>query len=386
MRARAVWLFLVIAAAVAGYLVGAGSGEDRSAPARSAAPRPRAESAPAAPPADRLPAAEATGNAGRDLVDAPDDARNEEIAARAARKRRAYLVAAENAESEAAREVAEEIRHELAFVEDKARGGTMELLRNLGKEGTYLTGLVADESRFSGLFERRTAGPVVNGPLRPAETLPDGATLSFPPGVDNLRFPSTDRFAKDLLVLGYGMDATLVRLDDELDTRGEVHSLTFRDLTIDCHENYFTDLRRAPAAIRLERCRVVGFDMGAGGSVMIQAPQAAFHATDCRFEAGFSRAQAGYGNLFRVDAGVVRFDGCLIQGPFSSIYDAGRGTTYRFRRCAIRDAPGREESNFASPPDGVRFVECTFTYLPAQAQTPDKPRPLSDLNPAWPGR
>jgi hypothetical protein len=224
----------------------------------------------------------------------------------------------------------------------------------------------------------------VNATAGPNETLPDGATISFPPGVHELRLPRTERFPRDILVQGSGMDATLVRFA-ELDARDEVASLTFRDLTIDCQDDYFTDLRNSPAAIRLERCRVVRFDMGAGGSVMLAARQAGFYAADCRFEAGFGRSP-GSGNLFRFQAGLVRLDRCVIRGPFRSIYDASGRATYLFWRCDIRDMPAREEPRFAAPPNGARFVECTFTYLPRDAVTRSEPRPLSDLNPDWPKR
>jgi hypothetical protein len=395
---KALWLVLLIAAAVAGYLVGARSGEGSGTQARNPTartPLPPTDDAapgagPAAPPpresADPAPAAEGIRSVRdlltKDLRETPDERAVQDAASRAEKKRRAYLAAADSAEAEAAREVAEEIRRERAFLEDKARGGTMELLRNLD---TQLTDLVADEKRFAALFERRTNGPLVNATSGPNETLADGTTLSFPPGVHELRLPRTERFPRDVLIQGSGMDATLLRFA-ELDARDEVHSLAFRDVTIDCQNNYFTDLRNSPASIRLERCRVVRFDMGAGGSVMLSVrPAAAFYATECRFEAGFG-SSPGSGNLFRFNAGLVRLDGCTIQGPFRSIYNADGKATYLFRRCDIRDVPAQEESTVASPPQGVRFVDCTFTYLARDAVTRNEPRPLSDLNPAWPAR
>jgi len=306
-----------------------------------------------------------------------------DVAARAERNRRTALAAADAAEMTAARQVAEEIRKERAFLEDKARGGTMELLRNLD---TRLPDLVGDEKRFGVLFERRAEGPVLGGAPGPEDTLADGSTISLPAGVHDLRLPRTTRFPRDILVQGSGMNMTLMRFQ-ALDARDEVVSLTFRDLTIDCQDSSFADLRSAPGAIRLERCRVVRFDNGAGGSVMLDArgTQVAFHATDCRLEAGYGRAP-GFGNLFRFRAGLVRLDRCLIQGPLRSIYDAGNAATYLFLHCDIRDAPPGEESRLTSPPDGVRFVECTFTYLRPDTVGPSKPRPLSDLNSDWPKR
>lgn len=394
MRKNALWLLLLIGAAGAGYLAGARSGEG---PGTHAPSRPPVVD-PSTQPSDPLQArtssqqvsteafhapSQAPTDAGgerRGLGDGMDEARSRDAQARAERIRREHLAIAADAERIAAAQIAEEIRREEAFLEDKARGGTMELLRKLD---TRLPDLVADEKRFAALFERHATGPVLNAAPQRGEAVPDGATISFPPGVHNLELPRMRHFPRDLVVEGSGMDVTLVRFT-ELGTHDEVHSLTFRDMTIACG-SYFTDLRNEPAAIRLERCRVVGFDKGAGGSLLIGARQVAFYATDSRFESGYGRSP-GSGNLFRFHAGLVRLDGCLIRGPFRSIYDAGGSATYLFAHCDIREAPSQEERSFTSPPDGVRFVDCTFAYLPEGAVAPSKPRPLSDLNPAWPER
>lgn len=387
MHRNAAWLGLVIAAAAGGYF--AGMGEGPGAPARSEAPRsatpPAAEAplAPQAPEPEPAPAAPVAGDVRemlrRELGEAPDETRVEDVATRAEKKRRAHLAGAENAEAEAAREVAEEIRRERVFLEDKARGGTMELLRNLD---TQLPDLVGDDKRFGALLERHGAGPLLNAAPSPNETLENGTTISFPPGVHGLQLPRTRRFPRDILVQGSGMDATLVRFA-ELGARDEVHSLTFRDMTIACG-SYFTDLRNSPASIRLERCRVVGFDKGSGLSVMVKAPQLAFYATDCRFEA--VGRSPGSGNLFQLKAGLVRLDRCVIQGPLKSIYNADSRATYLFSKCDIRDAPAEAEPGLKSPPNGVRFVECTFAYLPRGVTAPTTSRPLSDLNPNWPAK
>ena len=398
MRRTAAWLLLVITAAGAGYLAGAGKGEGVGTraprpPPTPLASTPRAGGPPAGAPAAATKPAPEPAPAGttldgvralllKELNETPTDASVNDAARRAERKRQAYIAAVEHAEKEAAREVAEEIRRERAFVEDRARGGTMALVRTLD---TRLPELVSDEKRFTSMFERHVAGPAVDGTPKQDQVWPDGATVSYPQGVYDLRFPRAAVTLKDVLVRGSGMDATLVRLTGELDARGDVTSLTFEDLTIDCRDNYLTDLRRAPATIRLARCRVVGFDIGAGGSVMIQASAVAFYATDCRFEAGFGRSP-GSGSLFRLQAGLVRLDRCLIRGPFRSLWDSGSRTTYLFCRCDIRDAPAGAESSFTTPPDDVRLVECTFGYLPPGVGAPREPRPLSDINPDWPGR
>jgi len=388
----------VVFAAVGGYLLGASGNETRvrATPRRdapvsvprapdSATPSPvppaatPSADAPAATPRAVPAAAGATIEAAlRQFLGEPPEARHTEIALeRAARHREGLLRAAEQAEVTVARALAREIKEERAFLEDQARGGTMEMLRALRKSRVRPFALLEDPERFGAHFTRQTSGPSIVGTTwNSKDPLPDGATLSFPAGAHVFRSSAldhVDRFPKDLLICGAGMDATLVRLD-EIGTRSEIHSLTFRDLTIDCGNDYLTDLRRdEPVTLRLERCRVVRFDMGAGGSVMLAARVAAFYATDCRFEAGYGRSP-GSGNLFRTGSGLVRLEHCVIRGPFRSVYD--RAASYVFDRCEFRGTPDYAKS----PPDHVRFVECWFG--PA-AKAERKPRPLSDLNPGW---
>jgi hypothetical protein len=385
----------VVFAGVGGYLLGATGNEThaRATPRRNApveAPRePRAAtpdpSAPAAEaaatPSAPAPTAEAAATveaALRRFLGEPPTARHIEIALeRARRSREGLRRAAEQAEMSVARALAEEIKKERAFLEDQSRGGTMEMLRALRESRVRPFALLEDRDSFGAHFTRQTSGPVIVGTTwKPSDPIPDGTTLSFPAGAHVFKSSAldhVDRFPKDLLILGAGMDATLVRLD-EIGTRKEIFSLTFRDLTIDCGNDYLTDLRRdEPVTIRLERCRVVRFDMGAGGSVMLAARVAAFFATDCRFEAGYGR-YPGSGNLFRTSSGLVRLEHCVIRGPFRSVFD--RAATYVFDRCEFHGTPDYAKS----PPDHVRFLECRFGP-PAKAER--KPRPLAELNPAW---
>jgi hypothetical protein len=183
-------------------------------------------------------------------------------------------------------------------------------------------------------------------------------------------------FPKDLVIEGRGMDVTLVTID-EISTRDEIHSLTFRDCTVDCGNDYLTDLRRdSPATIRMIRCRVVRFDMGAGGSVMLAARSAAFYASNCRFEAGFGRSP-GSGNLFRVRSGLlVRIEDSTFVGPFRSVYDINRSATYVFERCRFE----QQRVPLDKPPAGVRFIDCTSTPPPTMRS---KPKPLTEINPDW---
>jgi hypothetical protein len=301
------------------------------------------------------------------------------------------LNAAKSAESTAVRRIVEEILKEERILQDKERGGAMTLLRSLEEEKASMTGLLADRERFLNLFRRHTTGPVVAGEeVKAIGAVKDGSTLSYGAGQYKLNvdhYGSGKPFPKDVLIQGAGMDVTLLRLN-ELCTSNEIHSLTFKDLTIDCNNDYFSDLRSDnPVTIRMVNCRVVRFDMGAGGSVMLAAETAAFHAEGCKFEAGYGRSP-GSGNLFRVRSGLLaRLDHCEITGPFSSVFDDDDAATYHFFNCSITGITPFNEREIKNPPNGVIFENCTFAYLDREAfrksMMDRKPKPLSEINPSW---
>ena len=309
----------------------------------------------------------------------------------AERIRAAALEAARRAEATAAGKVKEDMERERVVLEDAARGGTMALLRGLQVTGAHLPELVGDSAKFSGLFARQVQGPsLTDASWRPKEPFEDGTTIVLGEGAhtwDAAGYQHRKGFPKDLLLRGAGMDKTLLRIN-ELKSREEIHSLTFEDMTIDCSNHYFTDLRSdSPVTIRMKGVRVVGFDMAAGGSVMLAANSAAFLAEDCRFEAGYGRVGAGSGTLFRVQKGLlVRMDRCLVRGAFRSVYDAGAAATYRFEGCAFTECAPRQRGALEKPPEGVAFVDCTFDYAAtddADRWDKNSPRSLSDFNPAW---
>jgi len=272
-------------------------------------------------------------------------------------------------EDAAAQRTAAVLRRERAFLAGKGGGGTIAMLRALADARTHLFELVGSAERFGALFERRAGGPSIDGRnLDEKRPIADGTTITFPAGlcswsVRRLGRSRDNSFPKDLLVVGAGMDATILRLD-EFSSNDAIENLTFRDLTIDCGDDYMFDLRGdVPVSLRLERCRVFGFDMGGGGSVMLSADTAAFFASDSRFEAGYSRAgDRGFGNLFRVRSGLLaRMERCTFVGPFSSVYDEDADATYDFVQCRFENCrtKGFEiAACLAAPPDGVRFENC----------------------------
>jgi hypothetical protein len=277
--------------------------------------------------------------------------------------RRRSKAAADAADRTAARQVAQAIEKERSTLADAERGGTMALIRGAAARGIHMTGLVSDRVRFAAHFERKTKGPPVdhrtlaNG----AREIADGAVVEFPPGRWSWRTSALDgrkAFPEDLLLKGAGRDRTILVLD-ELSTRHEIRSLTFSDLTIDCNDDYMTDLRyEGPAVIRLIRCRVIGFDMGAGGSVMLSARNSAFLAEDTSFEGGHGRAP-GSGNLFRVSGALLaRMERCSFYAPLSSIYDRGSANTYVFSECRFLGFPESFARTLERAPAGVSFLDC----------------------------
>ena len=315
------------------------------------------------------------------------DARVEAAGRRAAQIKARAEAAARGAAAQAAREAREAAEKERRFLEDKARGGTMAMLRALKEEKVHAFDLVASPEDFAKHFERRTSGPrLTDQTWSPREPLEDGSTVLLASGIhrwDVAGYQHRASFPEDVLIEGNGMDETLLVLN-ELSSRKEIRSLTFKDLTIDCSNNYFTDLRRdEPVTISMENVRVVGFDMGAGGSVMLAARTAAFYAKNCRFEAGYARTQAGHGNLFRVRSGLlVRIEDSTFVGPFRSVYDQDRAATYVFSGCTFEQMRAHMKKAFEAPGQGVRFENSTWTFLEPGSK-PAKRR-LKEINPRWP--
>jgi hypothetical protein len=326
--------------------------------------------------------------------------------ARSRRIRADALARASGSDYEAARLVGEEVARERQLRAEEARGGATAVLRELSRSQSIpapqpqthkLLGVAGDVAAMGEHFVRKAAETV----LDVAEPRPEAASWTFPgttaPGT-TVRFAegihtmswgsvrSMRTFPEDVTICGAGMDRTLVRLADELDPNVAVLNLTFRDLTIDCGDNYLTDLRSTePVTIRMERCRVTGFDMGAGGSVMLAARTAAFHATDCRFEAGFGRTDPGCGNVFRVESLVARLERCTFVGPFRSVFTGAAGETIVFAGCTFERGALSDPAVLDAPPYGIRFESCAVVNPLAKDERPTK-RPLSALNPAWPSK
>ena len=293
----------------------------------------------------------------------------------------------ESAETAARLKVERDLAAERAQREDLERGGAMTWLRSMQKDWNPPWELLSEPQKFGALFVRKAEGQTLDGRSITSDSrLADGDRIVYPVGKHTLDVSSLSRqspFPKDILIEGGGMDRTLLRFNNEMRFRGDIHSLTFRDLTIHCGDNYLEAMRNGPYTLRIERCRIIGFDMGAGGSDMLSGSVGAFYASDSRIEAGFGRAP-GFGNLFDVRGALVaRLENCDIEGPFRSIYDRSSGAAQVFDHCRFTNLTRSNRSQIERKSDGVRFVECTFGYQPEGAESTPKGRNLSELNPDW---
>ncbi len=222
-----------------------------------------------------------------------------------------------------------------------------------------------------------------------AESLTDGATLEFGPGVFNLRalqqvLRTKGKGLRDLTIRGAGMDQTLLVLNADLSPGGHMERLHVKNCTIHCNDNYLFDQRRGVVTMEAEFVRVVGFDMGAGGSCMLSANQSFLYFRHCRIEGGYSRVAAGYGSLFdvRSEGLVSRFEDCRI----SHISIGTRGTgNHLFVGCnlvEIVDSP----ASWARQ-EGIQLIDTRVSHFQRYVAGIGRPKSLkfdlNDLFPDW---
>lgn len=245
--------------------------------------------------------------------------------------------------------------------------------------------LVGDPA-FGLRFRTDVAGPTVRAEeTAPGAPLEDGTTIALDEGVyDFTAFANAHRgrFPADLTFRGIGMDRTLL-LVHEIGPSGEVRNLSFVDLTLDTRGHYLADVRGdEPVALRFVRARVVGFDAGPGGGVLLAARSGAVLATQSRFEAGFGNAP-GTGSFFHVRGPfLVRFDGCTLDGPFRSLYEKSPKAAYAYVDCRFeRMHPDRRRDLETTEPN-VGFERCLVGYEDPPAEGPAR-RSLTELCPAW---
>lgn len=244
--------------------------------------------------------------------------------------------------------------------------------------------LVTDAARFERFFPRRT-GARVDGPANlgaPDEALTDGSVLTFPTGVFRLRalMKRDSAFPRDVTVRGMGMDATMLVVGD-LSTHAELVNMAFEDCTVFTDNDSLFDLRRAPASVRLERVRVIGFDSGAGGSSLLDAPGLALLARNSRIEGGYGRHPDGTLFDVRTKPVLARFENCWIDEVNLGLEHLPRGSSVAFVSCRLTNVLDRRLVD-AHPNAGVVLIDSPLQDWPADAGDPPK-KDLESLFPGW---
>lgn len=280
---------------------------------------------------------------------------------------------------------------------DARRGGAFALLATLMEgDGAPLPELVGDAAAFDELFAREhPEAPVDAGEWELGADVPDGTTLNFGAGCFRFTLPVDSRrqAPSDLTIAGAGMDATLLVLTSDLGSRGALQRLELRDCTVFTDNNYFFDHRQGAATVVLERVRVIGFDMAAGGSCCFSLDDGvALTVRDSIIAGGYGRAP-GSGTLFdqRNDALLARFENCSIEGIEVNVSRIKSNATVIFENCDLLDIT----SNQPLEPQvqahaGVQFIACRLEelsaqslYAPESTVKADLTRDLNDLFPDW---
>jgi hypothetical protein len=276
-------------------------------------------------------------------------------------------------------------------LEDARTGGVFALLEKLDGGGVGpLPALVRDPKQFDALFVRVVPETLRDGLANrqhvDAET-EDGVTLTWPAGVFKVESLLRDKhpYPRDVTIAGAGMNTTMLVLGGTLYTTDSLRNFAIRDCTVHTNNNYLFDLRVKPAAIRFERVRFIGFDMGAGASCLLGTSSLALNARQCRFEGGYGRSPQ-HGQIFdvRTDALLARFESCTFSLVNLAIGYWSAGETVLFLGCAfdqiiddpMRDAAGRP---------GVIFDGCSITRHEGGWQNVPK-LDLNELFPNWKAR
>jgi hypothetical protein len=371
---RWLWPILLAAAAGAGYLAGARSGEGPGTRARET-PRRLADAPAQVPtgPDDDSPSPQ------HDAPAAGEDRAPDDIAPVVPGNPAPPVPVGESATSL-------DIVHagspfDALLRDELGRGGSMGLLRGvLGTrrgpwsvaEAEGAAAIVRDGETFARVFAARTTRPVVSGAGADWSTLADGTTLVYPEGVFDVRWSvAPARFPRDLHLKGAGMDRTLLRV--RAARRGEneeIHGLTLAAVTIDCGSDDLLRLKSGLAAVRLVECRIVPTYTILGG-----ADAGAVRAERCEFEVGRLAGELEGCRLLATTRGLARLDDCVIRGTI----DAGTGHfACLFRRCTFVQVHANLRSNLEGQP-GVRLEDCRFEVV----DNPPPPRRLHAINPAW---
>jgi hypothetical protein len=253
----------------------------------------------------------------------------------------------------AAERVARADERALEFIDGHRLSAPAHLLVALEHaRGVHPFALVVPRERFARFFERRVRGPRVDGPRRrPADPLPEGATLAYPAGEFSWRAGGRG-LPGELVVEGAGALSTTLRIE-EIAGRDEAISITFRDLTIDCGGGTLACCLDGPAMLRFERCRVTGLDPDGAAPVVLALRRGALWAEDTVFDAGACRGPA---TLVRATGALLaRLDRCEFRGRWRQIWVDSDAATMVLSGCRFAELDAMQREEMRAPPLGVRF-------------------------------
>lgn len=321
---------------------------------------------------------------------------------------RDFEIAVFSAPAAIGRRLAEERTREELLARDAHSGGAFALLDKLSKEPTPMPQLASDPAAMQALLARSSPETTVRAEVlgkKLGDKLESGKTYSYPAGVFSvgIDFNGVQQVPQDVTIAGAGMDATLLVLDGDIYSAKVLQRFSIRDCTVFTNNHYLFDQRVAPATVLLEHVRVIGFDMGAGGSCALSfsGDGLVLLARDCRFEGGYGRSPQ-HGRLMSMSspAMVVRMEHCRIDRVALGADGALGGGTMAFWECTLTDlldpqmrfaAPaqrlGYEETLRSSP--GLVFQGTTISFFdnaawnlaPTSWDVPT--RDLNELFPGW---
>jgi hypothetical protein len=287
------------------------------------------------------------------------------------------------------RELAEQRGRDELVAEGIEAVGVFEYLELLGgNQFGPFPDLVGDGGRFGALFDCSLEGPLLAGRefiagRFPSNGLEDGTTLRFDAGVTQV-YLWTPRGTppRCLTIEGAGMDATLLRTPAFHDG-GRIEQLTIRDCTLMATSVELLDFRSRGSVARLERVRLIGFDVGSGKSCALALDQTALLARDCRFEGGYGRNTELGGKLVdvRTSALLARFERCRFDAIDLNLQSLPGRATVVFSDCVMIDLRDRRDPRTLQHP-GVRLVNCSV-QMAAPDEQRDWKRDLNEIFPGW---
>ncbi|MHC4472299.1 MAG: hypothetical protein ACYS99_15220 [Planctomycetota bacterium] len=202
--------------------------------------------------------------------------------------------------------------------------------------------------------------------------------VKFPAGVHEWRPPGALRDLDGMLLLtGRGTNKTLVRVGKIPKAR----HVAYRDLTLDLGRGAATHSGTRRLRARFDRCRVIGFDGGAGGGAFEFGP-GLFLARDSEVLTGYGRSPSK-STLFRLGQPVLaRFESCRIRGINREFWRGGRKSALVLSGCRIEEIYEKLRKVFTSTKMRVWLDDTSISYREEKPKK-ERPRPFSDLNPAW---